>query len=316
MLYLCHTNLGALGGDVLKQILRRGPFPFILEILELYFSKRVSRSAAELAYFLILSFFPILICLNAFIGLLDVDIAALLEAAAPFLPRESVGILGDYVHYISNNQSRALLAAGIVMTLFTASAAFRALMNVMGDIYGRKSYRGLGQIIASVIFSILFLVTIYLSLVVVLTGGWLFQLIEDALHVKGGIVLPWDWQWLRFFILFFLVFFFVLVAYRMAAPRGRPRPPLFAGAIISAVALVAASVLFSWFIGMSSRYSMVYGSLTSVIILLVWLYLCGNILILGNVFNCVWYRRRKLVYLRQMYLEAEENQNKNGADNS
>lgn len=289
----------------MKAILSRGPFPFILEILDLYFSKRVSRSAAELAYFLILSFFPILICLNAFVALLDVDSAAILEAVSPFLPRESLTILGDYIQYISTNQSRALLAAGIVMTLFSASAAFRALMNIMGDIYDRKSYRGVWQIVASVVFSVLFLVTIYLSLVVVLTGGWLFQLIEEALHVKEDILLPWDWQWMRFFILFFLVFFFVLVAYRMAAPRGRPRPPLFAGAILAAVALVAASVLFSWFIGMSSRYSMVYGSLTSVIILLVWLYLCGNILILGNVFNCVWYRRRKLRYLKQMRLEAE-----------
>ena len=47
---------------------------------------------------------------------------------------------------------------------------------------------------------------------------------------------------------------------------------------------------------MSSRYSLVYGSLASVIILLVWLYLCGNILILGNVFNYVWYRRKKVRY--------------------
>ena len=64
-------------------------------------------------------------------------------------------------------------------------------------------------------------------------------------------------------------------------------------AILAAVALVAASMLFSWFIGLSSRYSLVYGSLASVIILLVWLYLCGNILILGNVFNYVWYKRKK-----------------------
>ena len=61
---------------------------------------------------------------------------------------------------------------------------------------------------------------------------------------------------------------------------------------LAAAALVAASALFSWFIGLSSRYSLVYGSLASGIILLVWLYLCGNILILGDVFNCVWYRRR------------------------
>ena len=89
------------------------------------------------------------------------------------------------------------------------------------------------------------------------------------------------------------MFLFVLLVYRMAAPRGRPRPPILTGAFLAAVALVAATALFSWFIGLSSRYSLVYGSLASVIILLVWLYLCGNILILGNVFNCVWYRHKK-----------------------
>ena len=40
-----------------------------------------SRSAAELAYFLILTFFPVLICINAFIGLLHLDINAVLAAA-------------------------------------------------------------------------------------------------------------------------------------------------------------------------------------------------------------------------------------------
>ena len=55
------------------------------------------------------------------------------------------------------------------------------------------------------------------------------------------------------------------------------------------MALAAASVLFSYFIGLSAKYSLVYGSLASVMILLVWLYLCGHILILGNVFNYVWH---------------------------
>ena len=102
-----------------------------------------------------------------------------------------------------------------------------------------------------------------------------------------------DWQSLRFLILFCLVLLFVLLAYRLAAPKGHPRPPILTGGVLATVALVAASMLFSWFIGLSSRYSLVYGSLASVIILLVWLYLCGNIFILGNVFNYVWYKRRK-----------------------
>ncbi len=105
-----------------------------------------------------------------------------------------------------------------------------------------------------------------------------------------------DWQWIRFWVLFCLVMLFVLLTYRMAAPRGKPRPPILTGGVLASAALVCASMLFSWFIGMSSRYSLVYGSLASVIILLVWLYLCGNILILGNVFNYVWYRRKKVRY--------------------
>ena len=52
-------------------------------------------------------------------------------------------------------------------------------------------------------------------------------------------------------------------------------------------------MLFSWFIGMSSRYALVYGSLASLMILLVWLYFCGNLLLLGVAVNRVWTRRRK-----------------------
>ena len=61
----------------------------------------------------------------------------------------------------------------------------------------------------------------------------------------------------------------------------------------AALALVVASGLFSWFIGLSSRYSLVYGSLVSLIILLIWLYFCGQILFLCVVFTGVWYQGRR-----------------------
>ena len=68
---------------------------------------------------------------------------------------------------------------------------------------------------------------------------------------------------------------------------------LLLSSLLTAAAIAAASVLFSWFIGMSSRYALVYGSLASLIILLVWLYLCGNILLLGAVIGRVLEDRMK-----------------------
>lgn len=279
----------------MKSLIKSRPVRFVLDVAEIYFEKNVGRAAAELAYFLILTFFPVLICLNAIIGTLHLDVAALLENAAIIIPEAALNVLTEYVRYITDNQSATLLIGGVIMTLFPASAAIRALMNIMDEIYGRKSYPGMWQIVASVVFSVLFLLTIYLSLVVVLTGNWFFHLLEDLIRRiprLSHVTLPWEWQWMRFLILFCLVMVFVMLLYRATAPREKPRPPVMLGAFLAAGALVAASVIFSYFIGLSSRYSLVYGSLASVVILLVWLYILGNILILGSCVNWVWYRHR------------------------
>lgn len=272
------------------------PARFILDVAGIYFEKNGGRAAAELAYFLVLSFFPVLICLNAVIGTLHLDVVSILENASIIIPEAALAVLTEYVRYITDNQSSALLIGGVIMTLFPASAAIRALMNIMDEIYGRKSYTGLWQIVASVAFSFLFLLTIYLSLVVVLTGGWFFHLLEGFIHRfprLAHVTLPWEWQWMRFVILFCLVMVFVMLLYRATAPREKPRPPVIPGAFLASIALVIASVIFSFFIGLSSRYSLVYGPLVSVVILLVWLYLLGNILILGNCSNWVWYTHKK-----------------------
>lgn len=277
----------------MERIRKNGFVRFIWDIVDLYFSKQVSRSAAALAYFLILSFFPALICINAGIGTLNLDVATLLAEAAVIIPEDALGVLIDYVGYITTNQSLPMLAGGTVMMLASASAAMRSLMGVIDNIYERKTYSGLWQIIASVVFSVLFLLTIYLSLVVLLTGNWFFHLLEQFLRRfprLSHITLPWEWQWMRFLILFCLVMAVILLIYRAASPR---RSPILSGAFLASIALVLASILFSYFIGLSSRYSLVYGSLASVMILLVWLYLCGNIIILGSCFNRVWYDRRQ-----------------------
>ena len=276
----------------MKKLWNSSGVRFVREMVDIYFSKRVDASAAALAYFLILSFFPLLICANAFVGVLRVDVGSVLRVLAPILPPSLLGVVSDYLHYLNVNDSPALLAAGGFMTLFFASGAMRSLMSTMNEIYDRRGLKGFSQIVVSVAFSLLLLVTIYLSIVVVLTGNWFFHLLERYLPFGwlGGL---WDWQWVKFLLLFGVVFILVWAIYLMSAPPGKPRAPVLLGAFLASVALVVASWIFSVFIGMSSRYSLIYGSLASLMILLLWLYLCGNVLILGNVFNCVRYRRKK-----------------------
>ena len=269
------------------------PLRFAADVADIYFSKKVARTAAALAYFMTLTFFPIIICVSAFLTELNLDFGPLLEQAEPFLPGGVTAIFQDYLAYIDTNQSAAMLISGAFLTVLFASAAMRELMNMMGELYGRATLRGLWQLVASVLFSVLLLITIYLSLAVVVTGNWFFRLLGPALGLEGLADRLIAWQWSKYALLLSMVFLFILLLYRFAAPPGKPRPPVVPGALGASAALVAASAVFASLMGNSTRYPLVYGSLASVIILLVWLYLCGNILILGNAVNCVLFTRRR-----------------------
>ena len=268
------------------------PLRFAADAADVYFSKNVSRAAAELAYFLILTFFPIMICVSAFLNVLDLDLVFLLKQADPFLPAGVTAIFQDYLTDSDTNQSAAMLLSGAFLTVLFASAAVRGLMNIMRELYGRATFRGLSQIVASVLFSVLLLITIYLSLAVVVTGNWFFRLLGQALGLEGLAERFSVWQSGKYALLLSMVFLFILLLYRFAAPLEKPRPPVVPGALGASAALAAASAIFSFLMSNSTRYSLVYGSLASVIIMLVWLYLCGNILIMGNVVNYVLFTRR------------------------
>lgn len=278
------------------------PVLFVRDMVQTYGRLGVSRAAASLAYFLILTLFPLLVCVNFFIGLLELDPEAVFSALDPLLPRESLSIILEYLTYvsgISQSQSTPLLLASLFTILLSASAGLRTLLKTMDELYQVRHVSSLRRVAVSVILSLLFLLTIYLSIVVIFTGDWFFQVLEERLPPPLAELIPLRllsqlWGWLRYLLLFFCVLLLVLAVYRMGTPPPlrREKKVLRLTALLSAGALVACSVLFSWFIGMSSRYSLVYGSLASLIILLVWLYFCGNILLVGAVAGRVWFRRR------------------------
>lgn len=279
----------------LNKVLSLPPIRFVADMLDVYFSKRVGRAAAELAYFLVLTFFPILICISAFIGQLNLDLSmlTLLNEAGEFLPSGVVAIFRDYLYYIDTNLSTPMFLSGAFLAILFASAAVRGLMNIMHEIYGRATFLGIRQVIASVLFSILLIATIYLSMAVVVTGNWFFHILGKVLKLENLVERFGAWQWKKYLLLLAMVFLFILLLYRFAAPLDKPRPPVVPGALAAAIALAIASLIFSVLMSGSTRYSLIYGSLASVIIMLVWLYLCGNILILGNAVNYVIYKHRK-----------------------
>ncbi|WP_160663574.1 YihY/virulence factor BrkB family protein [Colidextribacter sp. OB.20] len=281
----------------MKKILSFPPVSFALEAADTFLRVGAPRSAAALSYFLILTLFPLLVCVNYFIGLFHLDLENLLRSLDQIIPPEALAVMEDYLGYVADSQSRALVLASLATILVSASAGLRTLLATLDHLHGTENVRPVRRVAVSVLLSALFLLTVYLSVVVIFTGEWFFWLLEASLPQGLAERIPplsGLWRWMRYLLLFCFVLLLVLMVYRTGTPRRVMRNRvLLLSSLLAAAAIAGASVVFSWFIGMSSRYALVYGSLASLIILLVWLYLCGNILLLGAVVGRVVEDRMK-----------------------
>lgn len=263
----------------------------------IYFRKKAPRSAAAFSFHVVFSIFPLLICINWMVGRLHTDLSSALSTLSRFLPASAIDILRGYLDYIAGYTSDTALMLGIFMMLLPASAALRNLQGILNDINNRGRRTGIRAFLLSFVFSVVFLLVVYICMIIMFTGSWLLRLLSDRFGIGSYI---FGWNWLRFLVLFLLISFMLYILYRFLPFNGRrPRAlfsgSVFVGALFSSVTLVGVSILFSYFIGLSSRYSLVYGSLASVIIMMLWLYVCSNVIIIGGIVNRLYneHRRRK-----------------------
>ena len=166
---------------MLERLISLPPVSFCLEVWDTYARAGISRSAAALAYYLVLTLFPLVMCVNYFIGLFHFNLEQVLRAADALLPAGVTGVLGDYLTYVAGVRSPALLWASVFTILVSASAGLRTLFLALDELYEVRRPMGVKTTLVSVALSALFLVTIYFSVVVIFTGDWFFRLLERYL---------------------------------------------------------------------------------------------------------------------------------------
>ena len=250
--------------------------------LSLVRRSRLPRAAAGLAYFLMLTVFPLLICLYHMLGSLfptTQEIAALLEGV---LPPETLDTLLSFLAYVSGKRSAFMFLMALTVLVTAAASAYRIIDDVLDELRRCRRDRTPGEYLASFLMSLLFLAAVYLAALLLLTGRWFLELLDRHLMFMN---VSDAWAYLRFPLLALVIFALFAGVYRLTAPGGRPELRVLPGAAAGALALLTVSLAFALMLGESVRYPLVYGSLSSVILMMLWLYLCGMSLFLGAVLN-------------------------------
>ena len=255
---------------------------FFKEIVRIFTVYRIPRTAGALAYVMVLTLFPMLICLYDLLALVMTNPAPVMSVIESLvLPRETTNIIEDFLRYVAGNANWTVFIIAFSVMLMPASGVFRTFLAITEDITGARRFGVISGTVVSFLFAFAFLPLVFGSIILVLAS-------RRALHWADQFV-PWFsvgawWSWLRFVLLFVMLLVLLWMLYRLTVSRDRKRRQL-PGAIFAALGMAALSVAFSWLFGHSSRYPIVYGSLASVIILLLWFDSLGLLMTLGCAFN-------------------------------
>ena len=248
---------------------------------ELYSAKRIPRASAALSYYLTMTFFPLVICLYTMLGSSYDRAVLMLDFVRGFISAETAGYLKDFLAYVAENNNKAMMFGSLAILVTSSSAAIRTFQGTIGEMQGRQRFQGLLGFAFSIVFSLVFLAAIYFSILVMLTGGELIDLLNRYLPL---IDISDSWNYLRFILLGGISFVTVWGVYWVSACREDPYRT-WPGALAATVMLVAVSMAFSTFIGASTKYPLVYGSLSAVILLMLWLYTCCMVILCGAAYN-------------------------------
>ncbi len=255
--------------------------------LFLDFSKKmkkqnISTFAASTAFFFFLSIVPMLIMVCTIIPYTPLTEENLVEAVTDVTPDQVDALAESLISDIYDN-SAGVLSIALIATIWSASKGVMALMRGLNAINGVEEKRNyfVVRMIAS-FYTIVMLIVVILSLFLMVFGD---QLVNLALHR-----IPQLQQLVSFIMNFRFIFVWAVLSVLFAAvyayvpDRKLVFKEQIPGAVFSAVVWSVFSWAFSYYVTYGNSYG-VYGSLSIIIIVLLWMYFCMYIIMIGAYLN-------------------------------
>jgi membrane protein len=247
-------------------------------------SFQLSIYSANAAFFLLLSLLPVLILLLSFISISPLTETDLLHVLERLIPETFIPLFQYLIHTLHTSQSVSFLSITTVTLLWAASRGTLGLISGLNAIYHVEEHRNyLWRRIISIGHTLLIAIALLVMLVLYVFSDSLLSLLT-RLGIDMVGLFPLVLSLRHVFSMALLILFFTML-FSILPNRHLPIKNTLPGAIFSAVAWLGLSYGFSFYVKYISRYTDLYGSLGTLLLALLWLYLCMNILFYGGILN-------------------------------
>ncbi len=271
---------------------RKIKFTDILLFIKKYNESSISVYSGQTAFFMILSFFPFMLFFFTLLNLTPFTEADFLAWARTIVPASLQGAMETFTGEVFSGNTGGRISITVITAVWLSSKAFVSLqkgINVMYEIKETRNYvlLRLYSILYSVVFAVLLIIVLavmvfgkQINLRFFPSGGWLVEL----LNIRLWICIP------VLFVFFLLIY--VFCPNKKAAEKKRSVKAQIPGAVFAAMGWIIFSGLFSIYVDKYNNYASFYGTMTTIALIMVWLYGCMYVLFLGGLINSAEEQRK------------------------
>lgn len=260
------------------------------EIIEEFQKDNVPLLGAAQAYHYLLAIVPMLILMLSILPYLNIQPEAAINALSNVIPSDTAEVFRENIVNIVNQPKGGLLTIGIIGTLWSASNGINAFIQSANLTYHVEETRSFIKVrLLSIVLTIGMIVAIVVALALPVFGDVIIGFINSTLNLPSQTIILF--QALRWIISVLVMGAILLALYRFAPNKSIPFKHILPGSITTAILWQLISLAFSFYISNFANYSATYGSLGGIIILMLWFFLTGIILMIGAEINVIYHQK-------------------------
>ena len=256
--------------------------------------------AAQAAFFIFISIFPFVMLFLNLIKYIPVFSTENIEnLSLPFLSPQIESVIKGIITEANSYSSGALISITTIAILWACSKGVLGIIYGLNSIYKTTEKRSFIHLrLVAVFYTIGLIVALVIVLILMVFGNRILDLAVQSISLP--ISLTNAVRVIRWLVTFgFLILFFMFL-YTVIPERKTKFKNELPGAVISAVGWIGFSVLYSFYIDNFGNQSKVYGSLTAIILFLLWMYICMIILFVGAEVNDIIQEHNFIVLIKEM----------------
>jgi membrane protein len=249
-------------------------------------SDDVTDRAAALAYYFVFALFPTLLFLTALLGMFPVPglMDRLLQYVDTAVPPDAASVMRKTLAEIQRYAHGGLLSAGALAALWASSSGMASMIDAVNIAYDVKDARPWWKRrLVALGLTVGFAVFILVGLILLVFGAQIGAYIAE--HVGLGAVFTAVWNVVSVAVVVACVGFGLAVVYYLAPDARQRWRWVTPGSAVALVLWLALSFGLRLYVAHFANYSATYGSLGGVILLILWLYLTGIVLLVGAEIN-------------------------------